>query len=696
MAAGVELVKLGDEYNKAVNQISASTGATGTELEELGAIAQKVYTNNFGDSLEDVAEGLSIVQKTTGLVGDELQKATESGFALRDTFGYDLQESARAANALMKNFGVTAEEAYNIIAVGAQNGADQNGDLLDTLNEYSAQYSALGLSADQFVTGLINGAEAGVFSIDKVGDAVKEFNLRAKDGSNTTIEAFQALGMNADEMTKRFAAGGESAEEAFFEVVNTLNNMDDPIAKNTAAVKLFGTQFEDLQANVLPVLAGMKDGAAASYDALSQINEIKYADLDSALEGTKRSIEGVFLPTVSQMSAGITDVFSTLGNAINEANGDFSQISVAIGTAIGDVAAIITEPMPMFLELGLNIVTSIGGAILENLPILIESATNIVLTILNSLIAALPQITEGALQLVLTLVNGILANLPQLVDAAIQMIVTLATGIGEALPQLIPTIVDAVILICTTLLNNMDKILDAAFSIITGLAQGLLNALPKLVAALPQIISSIINFITTNLPKIIEMGVKLVVQLAVGLVKAIPQLVASLPQIVTAIISGIGKAATSIVSVGKNIVTGLWSGVSSMISWVKNKISSFVGDIVGGIKSLLGIHSPSRVFAGIGDNMAKGLGEGFTDEMDKVSKDINNAIPTDFDVDARVGANTQTSGSGSGGTVITYTGPLVSVAQMVVRSEDDIRKVSQGLYNLMQSGTRAQGIIPIT
>ena len=113
VAAGVELVKLGDEYNKAVNQISASTGATGTELEELGAIAQKVYTNNFGDSLEDVAEGLSIVQKTTGLVGDELQKATESGFALRDTFGYDLQESARAANALMKNFGVTAEEAYN-------------------------------------------------------------------------------------------------------------------------------------------------------------------------------------------------------------------------------------------------------------------------------------------------------------------------------------------------------------------------------------------------------------------------------------------------------------------------------------------------------------------------------------------------------------------------------------------------------
>lgn len=207
VAGSAELIRLGDSYNQAVNQISVSTGATGAELEALGEIAQNVYTRNFGDSLQDVADGLSTVEKTTGLVGNELQKATESGFALRDAFGYDLQESARAASALMKNFGVSAEEAYNIIAVGAQNGADQNGDLLDTLNEYAAQYSALGLSADEFLTSLVNGAEAGVFSIDKVGDAVKEFNIRAKDGSDSTIEAFTSLGMNAEEMMSRFAAG---------------------------------------------------------------------------------------------------------------------------------------------------------------------------------------------------------------------------------------------------------------------------------------------------------------------------------------------------------------------------------------------------------------------------------------------------------------------------------------------------------
>ena len=290
VAAGKELITLGDEYNKAVNTISAATGKTGAELESLGETAKNVYTHNFGNSLEDVAQGLSDVQKTTGLIGAELEKATESGFALRDTFGYELQESARTANALMKNFGLSAEEAYNIIAVGAQNGADQNGDLLDTLNEYSAQYAALGLSAEEFLQGLIGGAEAGVFSIDKVGDAVKEFNIHAKDGSDTTIEVFTALGMNAEDMMARFADGGDSARSAFFEVVNALNEMEDPMAKNTAAVNLFGTMYEDLEANILPVLASMETGTMEMYDALSQINEIKYDDLNSALEGTKRSI----------------------------------------------------------------------------------------------------------------------------------------------------------------------------------------------------------------------------------------------------------------------------------------------------------------------------------------------------------------------------------------------------------------------
>ena len=298
------LARLGDGFNKAVNQIGASTGATGKDLKQLGQIAQAVYSHNFGDSLEDVADGISVVRQTTQLMGKELQAATEAGFALRDTFGYDLAESARTASSLMKNFQIDAKKAYNIIAVGAQNGADQNGDLLDTLNEYSAQYAALGLSADQFVNGLISGAKAGVFSIDKVGDAVKEFNIRAKDGSKSTTGAFATLKLNATKTMQAFASGGDTAQRAFFQVVRALESMQDPVTKNQTAVALFGTQYEDLEQTVLPVLASMEDSSKQAYDALGQINKVKYDDLGSAMEGLKRTIEGALLPSASKITSG--------------------------------------------------------------------------------------------------------------------------------------------------------------------------------------------------------------------------------------------------------------------------------------------------------------------------------------------------------------------------------------------------------
>ena len=212
----------------------------------------------------------------------------------------------------------------------------------------------------------------------------------------------------------------------------------------------------------------------------------------------------------------------------------------------------------------------------------------------------------------------------------------------------------------------------------------LIDALPKLIEALPNIINGIIDFITNNLIQIIQMGIEQ--SLAVGLVKAIPELIAAIPQIITALITGIGQAAIAVVGIGKDIVTGLWDGISSMVTWIKDKVSDFVGGIVGGVKGLLGIKSPSTVFAGIGDNMAVGLGEGFDKAMNKVSDDIEGAIPRDFDVDSNVNIN------GSGGLIPSMnTGPLVTVQQMIVRSEDDIRKVSQELYNLMQTGSRAQG-----
>lgn len=435
------LARLGDGFNQAVNQIGASTGATGKDLKQLGQIAQAVYSHNFGDSLEDVADGISVVRQTTQLMGKELQAATEAGFALRDTFGYDLAESARTASSLMKNFQIDAEKAYNIIAVGAQNGADQNGDLLDTLNEYSAQYAALGLSADQFVNGLISGAKAGVFSIDKVGDAVKEFNIRAKDGSKSTTDAFATLKLNAAKTMQAFASGGDTAQRAFFQVVRALESMQDPVAKNQTAVALFGTQYEDLEQTVLPVLASMEDSSKQAYDALGQINQVKYNDLGSAMEGLKRTIEGALLPSASKITSGpLMDAMEALQDmaqklAKNIKAGKYDSFFAGIADGINGVVKMlpkigdgVQKLAPVVSKVAGGAVDFLGAAV-DNIDLVVAAIAGIgtavaalkILTFIGNVTKAIQTLgaaftlSTGPIGLAVLAISGLVAAIAQYV-----------------------------------------------------------------------------------------------------------------------------------------------------------------------------------------------------------------------------------------------------------------------------------------
>lgn len=333
--------ELAGSFSEAEKTIVSATGATGRELDEFMSSSLDVYASSSAESLNDVAVAMTSVQTATGLAGDALEEATDAALVLNNTLGYEVSESARTAGALIKNFGVTATEAYNLIAIGAQNGADKNGDLLDVLNEYSAQYAALGLSAEEFVSSLVDSAEAGVFSVDKVGDAVKEFNIRAKDGSDTTAEAFELLGMNADMMSEKFAAGGDTARTAFFEVVNALESMDDPLAKNAAAVGLFGTQYEDLEATVLPVLAGIEGGTLEMYDAVGTLAE-GASSMGDEWQAAGNSIKAAFgsaiTPAVSAGSTALAGFVQGVGEFLQE-HPAVTKAITAIGVGLGVVVA---------------------------------------------------------------------------------------------------------------------------------------------------------------------------------------------------------------------------------------------------------------------------------------------------------------------------------------------------------------------
>ncbi|MCB5279278.1 MAG: phage tail tape measure protein [Candidatus Cloacimonetes bacterium] len=593
IAAGVQLVKLGDEYNKAINQIAASTGATEEELEQLGAIAQSVYKRNFGDSLEDVANGISAVNRATGLMGDELQKATESGFALRDTFGYDLKESAQAVSSLMKNFGITSEEAYNLIAYGAQKGADKNGDLINILNEFSAQYSALGLSSDEFLASLINGSDAGVFSLKKVGDAVKEFNNRVKEDSTTTKDAFFYLKMDADIMREAFAAGGQTAKDAFYAVMKALESVNDPLMKNEIAVSLFGSKYKDLEASVLPVLSGMKDATIDVGDTLEKINEVKYNDLEKAIQSTKRSIQGVFLPTISELSSGITDAFSILGTTINESSGDFSKVSEAVGLAIEQMTKTIFDFLPTIMGLAGSLVSGFAKAIVNNLSLIMNAVTKLVFTLLQGLLKALPKITKAGIEVIMTLVNGILDNLPDILEAAIEMVVTLANGIIAALPELIPAIVKTLVTIVDTLIKNLHLILDAALQLVKGLADGILAAVPILIQALPGLILALVNFLLSSIPEIINVGIELLTSLVDALPEIITAIVVAIPEIINGIINAIFEAIPQIIEAGVNLFISLIEELPQIITMIVSAIPQIITGIlnalIGNIDKFIGL-----------------------------------------------------------------------------------------------------------
>ena len=344
--AGVVAVGIADDMKSAMNDYLASTGKSKEETERYQGVLEKIYANNYGESFSEIGQAMADVTKQLGDMDDaSLQNVTESAFALRDTFGYDIPESTKAAKALVDNFGISGEEAMNLIATGAQNGLDYSGELLDSISEYSVQFEKMGMDADDMFAIFQKGAESGAFNLDKVGDAVKEMSIRVIDGSDTTKEGFELLGLNADEMSKKFSEGGESAKEAFEQTIDALASMEDPLAQNTAGVDLFGTMWEDLGPEAVTALSDIQDGAYQTSDAMNQIKEVKYDDLGSQLEELKRNLEVLMIPLGEALMPLLDILINTVLPILTGLLGPLISLFSELLTPILDVAQRALQPL---------------------------------------------------------------------------------------------------------------------------------------------------------------------------------------------------------------------------------------------------------------------------------------------------------------------------------------------------------------
>ena len=523
VAAAAYKGKIGTEYQSATGQIAAATGATGAELENLQGVMESVYGNNYGENMQEVADAVATVnQQMKGLSGDELQGVTEGAFVLRDVFQYDVAESVRAAEALTKNFGVSGQEAMNLIAAGSQNGLNFSGELLDTISEYSVQFAKVGIDADQMFQIMQAGADSGAWNLDEVGDAIKEMSIRVVDGSDTTIAAFKTLNMDADAMAQSFAAGGESAQKAFRDTVAALASMEDPVQQNSVGVKLFGTMWEDLGPEVVSQLASITDEAYAAGDELAKMSEVKYDNLGDALKGAGRKIETALMPVANQMTSFLTDALNTI---------NFDGIGQGLANGL-------------------------------------TQAVNFVKPIIEPLIAPIQQLFTGMFSGdMFGNIGGIMSGIQGPLVSIAQSLAPLITGFGQLAQQVFPV------------LAQVGQTVVTAFS-------GLVSALAPLVQSLLPPLGSLINLVGQAFIGLVNMVMPPITSLINFITPAFQGLMTILQNLIDFVVnifSGNWSAAWNNVT---SIFGTIWGGISGLVKAPINAVIGIINSAIGAINSI--------------------------------------------------------------------------------------------------------------
>ena len=413
-------VSTAQDIDKAVDSYIVATGGAQESTEQYQKVLENIYKNNYGEDFQDIADSMAQVKQQLGDISDEeLQNVTEDALALRDSFDFEVNESVRAAKMLMDQFGLSSEEAYNLIAQGAQQGLDKNGDLLDSINEYSVHFKNAGLNATDMFNTFKSGAESGAFSIDKIGDSIKEMGIRMKDG--TANEALTTMKLDADEITSAFAEGGERASWAFGEVINGLNNIQDPLQQNQAGVQLFGTMWEDLGAEAVLAMTQYGDQFNETIDTMDQLKEVKYDNLTDMWEALRRNVEMLVLPLGNSLMPILTQVIQLIVDNMPTIQGMIEQIAPVI-------SSMFTQLLPPLMEL----IQSIMPALLQSIQQLLPFFTQIIQTILpvfvqliQMLLPPIVQIVQAVLPILIQLLQPILSLLQPLINLLRPIILSL-------------------------------------------------------------------------------------------------------------------------------------------------------------------------------------------------------------------------------------------------------------------------------
>lgn len=636
---GESLKNLALDSEDSMSKFQGQTGLSAQEMEKFKKEIEELYAGNYGESIGDIANAMAEVkQQTKETDPSNIRELTKNAIVLRDTFDMDIQESMRAVNMLTQQFGITGEEAFNLIVQGAQNGLNKNGDLLDSINEYSVHYQQLGFTSEQFFNSLINGTGAGTFSVDKLGDAMKEFGIRSKDTAASTDEGFQLIGLNADKMREKFAQGGETAQQAFDETLTALMSVDDQVKQNQAGVDLFGTMWEDLGMDGVSALSDVvsySENTNVAIDktkkSMEELDEVRYDNVTAEIGIIGRQIQTDFItPLLEKLLPPLKNGLTWLKNNLNTLAPIVMNLGIMIATYfvvgkimsfIGGVTKLInlvktgtTVFGALNTVMSLNPIGLIVAAIVGLVAIFvtlwnkcegfrnfwqglwdgIKNVFNIVVDAIKIGIQILVmhfQIMWSAIKVAIDLVVGIIQNLWSIISFVFTLIWNIISTIVQKIWTVISTYFNMVYTVISTILQTIWTVISTIFNsiwnvistvcttiwnFIYGIWQSIFNAISIVVNSIWGVISNVFNTIWGFISSI--MG---------AIWGVISNIWNSISGTVFGVINGIHTAISNVFNSIKNTISNIFNSIKSIVSNIWNGIKTAIMTPINAAKDLV-------------------------------------------------------------------------------------------------------------
>ena len=525
-------VELATDSSKAYAQFAAQTGIAADAMDGYKKAIQDVYLDNFGESLEEVAEKMGKVKETTReLDPSKLKEMTENAMTLEDTFDMDLSESLRGAEALMTHFGLTSEQAFDLLTAGAQNGLNYSDELGDNVAEYSGKFAEAGYSAKDYFELLKNGSQGGAYNLDKVNDSINEVTTRLADG--TIEEGLENFSDKTKETFEAWKTGGATQKDVIDSIVADIQGTTNEQEKMNMAALAFGTMAEDGGTKFIEALSSTGSAFDDTKGKMQDLMSVKYDDIESSISGLGRAIrQNVLQPVVDEVTPKITESIQENTGKIPEAVQKVQEMLPVLG-GVAIAVGVVTAALKLQAA-----VTAVKTAM--------DAAQ---VTTLSGLIAAeWAQATAAAAAfapylLIVAAIAAVVAAIVLLVknwDAVKEKCIEVAQIIGEKWNEIkstVSTVVNAVRTTVTTVWNGIRSVTSSVWN-------GIKTAVTTPINAAKSAVSTTVNGIRSTMTSVFG-GIR---------------------STVSSIFSGIQSAITSPIQTAKNTLANLVSGIKGLFS----------------------------------------------------------------------------------------------------------------------------------